>query len=501
MTNILCLIEHGANVWRKDCHDVTVVHVAALNGHTGAIRLLIEHGAEVDDLDSHIPTPLMLAAQNGHLETIHVLLKYGGSLNTPDDDGRLPLHAKGDHADVVKFLVKESGNVTAKNSNGDSVLHLTSCLELVTFLVEQGADINSRGLLGRTPLHVAAERGHLDTVKYLINKGADINSCNQIGFSILSSALEYGHAALVEALIERVCDLKLTNKPDPEGAVIMQSAATNGFTDVIKRLLAKGLSVDAIGRDGTTPLMVAARAGQYETVAFLLDRGANVNANALQRVEERSEWDSNCDDSGEEDGTIRVFSPFLWSLEAGHSEVAKLLIERGANTSDVRDKTTPLALEQLSGKGTLHYQKAKRGETLLISAVRRKNLDSVRWLLQQGEDVIEGDSLGDTALCCAITFIKHPEEVMEMCKLLLEFGADINVKNICSETPLLIATEFNVDNVAELLLELGCETKVKNKDSITPLLHSARHNNGKLTRICYSMVLGPVCLIRMISMG
>ena len=229
--------------------------------------------------------------------------------------------------------------------------------------------------------------------------------------------------------------------------------------------------------------MVAARAGQYETVAFLLDRGANVSANALQRVEERSEWGSNCDDSGEEDGTVRVVSPLLWSLEAGHSEVAKLLIERGANTSDVRDKTTPLALEQLSGKGTLHYQKAKRGEALLISAVRRKNLDSVRWLLQQGEDVIEGDSLGDTALCCAITFIKHPEEVMEMCKLLLEFGADINVKNICSETPLLIATEFNVDNVAELLLELGCETKVKNKDSITPLLHTARHNNGKLTRI------------------
>lgn len=217
----------------------------------------------------------------------------------------------------------------------------------------------------------------------------------------MSSALEYGHAGIVEALIESACDLKLTNKPDLECAVIMQSAATNGFTDVIKRLLAKGLSVDAIGRDGTTPVMVAARAGQYETVAFLLDR-ANVNANALQRVEERSEWDNNCDDSGEEDGTVRVVSPLLWSLEAGHSEVAKLLIERGANTSDVRDKTTPLALEQLSGKGTLHYQKAKRGETLLISAVRRKNLDSVRWLLQQGEEVIEGDSLGDTALCCAL---------------------------------------------------------------------------------------------------
>ena len=405
----------------------------------------------------------------------------------------MPLHhaAQGDHTDVVKFLVGRSGNVTAKTSYWNSLLHLTSCLELVMFLVEQGADLHARNCINRTPLHVAAGRGQLDTVNYLLNQGADINSRDQCGFSALTVAIEGCHAAIAEALIERGCDLSLTNEQDPEGADILALNARKGLANVIKLLLAKGFSVDTIGKEGKTPLMVAAGAENYETVEFLLDHGADINATA--HIVKRKSYDSDSKEEGE-DGAIRtkqirVVTPLVCALGTEHNDVAELLMKRGAET------TSPA---QLAGDDNIHLKNAEQGQGLLISAICRENLDFARFLLlRKGVDVNGRDSSGNTALCCALQFMKRPQLIMEMCKFLIAFGADINMKGIGSNSPLLIATELNIDNLAELLLELGCETQVGNDNSLSPV-HLRETTMENLLKCCFSAVLGPM-IIRMIK--
>ena len=488
ITNMLRLIELGADVWRGNYEEQNVLHLAAENGHTEALRLLLEHGISVNNTDCTSASPILVAAKNGHLQAIHLLLKHGGNLNSCDNKGWLPLHhaVKNQNTEVVKFLVECKGNVFAKTSDGDSVLHLTSRLELVSYLVEQGASIHARDNVGRSPLDVAAGTGQADTVNFLLNRGASINSRDQHGNSALTMAFEGSYATIAETLIERGCDLRLSNKEDPEGADILKSAARKGLTGVLQLLLARGLFVDAIGFDGKTPLMIAAEAGQYGAATFLLDQGASINAKA-QRAQV-SHRNSCSDDSEEEDGAFQTremedISPLICALEAGHGEVAKLLIERGADTSNLHsDNTSSLVLAQLCDRGNIEMQQDEGGETSLISAVCCNNLDSARFLLQRGEDVNGRNNSGNTALCCALQCIQDPFKVMEMSKLLIDFGADINARNNCSETPLLIATEYNVENVTELLLELGCEAKVRNGSSLSPVHLASRNNNGKLIK-------------------
>src|SRR5690242_5601993 len=93
-----------------------------------------------------------------------------------------------------------------------------------------------------TPLHLAAEMGHVEIAKLLLDNGADVNAVGIRGFTPL------------------------------------HSAAWSGRTDVAKVLIAHGANVNAGDENGETPLVWASGAGHTNTIILLLDSGADVNA-------------------------------------------------------------------------------------------------------------------------------------------------------------------------------------------------------------------------------
>ena len=509
--NVLRLIELGASVSKVNYEQTTALYLAAENGHTEAVRLLLEHGADAKQGNFYGMTPLMLAAQGGHLQVIQLLLKNGGNLSTPDEGGHLPLHyaAMGDQADVVKLILEKSGNAFTKASDGNTLLHLATRLELVQYLVEQGADIHATNSYGRTALHSAAEKGQFDTIKYLLNQGADINSLDASGCPPLFFAVDEGHTAACQVLIESGCELKLrTGDSADNSRDLFELASRKGLTEVLQLLLDRGFSdaVDTVNRCGETPLMNAVRAGHCDTVSFLLDHGADVNGRNASKVISATgngsdQRDSDCDDIEEDEHVCtkiygrQNITPLYCALEMGQSEVAKLLIERGADISksDSENNTlaglaakfcTPDVLQLLSDKKELHVDKLKHGRSLLLSAAYREDLNSIPLLVENGVNVNEKNSFGDTTLSCVLQLARSPNSAMEITKLLLKLGADINLKNDKFETPLQIACSVNLDKVAELLLEHGSQPNVKNAhDSYSPLHHAGQNDNANLVKI------------------
>ena len=177
-------------------------------------------------------------------------------------------------------------------------------------------------------------------------------------------------------------------------------------------------------------------------------------------------------------------------MEAGHTEVAKLLIERGADTSNTDGKDNSLAelaakhcsldiLQLLPDKRNVNLDKLEDGETLLTSATYREDFDTFTVLLEKGADVNARNRSGDTALSCVLQFAPR-SRAMELAKLLISHGADVHMRNDRGENPLQIACSINLDKIAEFLLELGCEPNVKNNFSYSPLHHATQNNNGKL---------------------
>ena len=65
---------------------------------------------------------------------------------------------------------------------------------------------------------------------------------------------------------------------DQQEYTFLHCAAEVGRLDVVKKMVAKGISVDIITSQGVTPLMLAARRGSWEVVQYLVGKGANVNA-------------------------------------------------------------------------------------------------------------------------------------------------------------------------------------------------------------------------------
>ena len=93
--------------------------------------------------------PLHLAAFNGDLEMVQVLLEYGVDVNCPNIYGSTPL-----------LYVSQSGHRNAPS--------------IARFLIERGADPNTRGSLGYTPLHEASVYGRTEIARLLIEHGANV---------------------------------------------------------------------------------------------------------------------------------------------------------------------------------------------------------------------------------------------------------------------------------------------------------------------------------------
>jgi len=129
-------------------------------------------------------TDIFEAAEKGTVEQVRnfVELLGGDCVNVKNDFGFTPLHraAENSNVDVLQYLVAQGANVNVKNLPGETPLHVAagrnSNVDVLRYLVAQGANVNVKNLADQTPLHLAARSNSIDVLKYLISQGADVNA-------------------------------------------------------------------------------------------------------------------------------------------------------------------------------------------------------------------------------------------------------------------------------------------------------------------------------------
>ncbi|KAL1502363.1 hypothetical protein ABEB36_007512 [Hypothenemus hampei] len=118
---------------------------------------------------------ILEAAEQGDLEVIKDLLSQDPSLiHATDKDKYTPLHRAcySNQLNVVKYLVHNGADISAKTEMNWEPLH--SCcqwshVECAAFLIQNGANVNALSEGGQTPLHIAASHGkNYDTVQLLL---------------------------------------------------------------------------------------------------------------------------------------------------------------------------------------------------------------------------------------------------------------------------------------------------------------------------------------------
>jgi ankyrin repeat protein len=242
---------------------------------------------------------LVDAAKAGDAAAVRALLQQKTDINAAEADGTTALHwaSYRDDRESTDLLIRAGANVNAANDLGVTPLYTASLnrsAAMVEKLLKAGANPNAALLLGETPLMIASRAGSPAVVELLLAKGANPNARAARGQTALMWAVSNEHPEVVKVLLAHGVDI-------------------HAKTDVWKQMVAvppHGLPEynRVIPQGGETALMFASRVGDLASAKLLVDAGANVN--------DADAW-------GVSATTLAAF--------AGFGELARFLLERGAD--------------------------------------------------------------------------------------------------------------------------------------------------------------------------
>ncbi len=487
------LLDLGLDPAQGDVEGNSALFLAAIYNHPDVVKLFVDRGASLDQrIFVTGETILHIKAQTGDTELVDFLLSLGADINAKRKDGFTPLHvaAQAGKKDMAKLLIESGAVIYSTDNKGRTPLHIAAeagLADMEALLLDNGAAIERGDKLGSTALHIAAREAHKDAVALLLEREADVNSKNKRGETPLHMAVMEDRSkprhiwnqnpiqktepepnpersAVVELLIEKGALIEGKTK---YGTTPLHVAAAAGQDYLVNLLLDKGADIEALDNNNRTPLFSAFEKDKSRTVKALLARNANINAKdnvgriplhvAAQAMHQdlvemllAKGTDVNMADANQ-------WTPLHSAAEKGSLGIAELLLAHGANATaaDIAQRT-PLHVAAQRGdvqlaklfvaNGANVNAKDRNGRTPIHAAAWEGHWGPVQVFIGEGADINVADANGFTPL-----HIAAEQGHTRMVKLLMSRGANVNLRNSEARTPLRIAEDAENKEVAALL--------------------------------------------------
>ncbi len=518
---------------KTDQYGATPLMYAAMRGYDRLAALLIEQGFDVNttgcaalsdktlDLETDGVSPLALAIRFGNVEMVRMLLAAGADETSYDAEGNPPVFSLVLYP--VDFFREYCGNKIADdhplfenkrkiislleqlnltNAEGYTVLMKSlfpmkfwytgfgegvspqKNLSITLELIERGADVNTIGNDGRSPLHQAVVTLE-EAARELVKAGADINAQDNEGNTPLMYACMQAKEETVLWLLKAGADYGIQNN---EGKTAEDMAAKKGYSRALEwmesddtllqacknnqkravQVILKRGGADLNERDEAcgTPLLYACQNNAPDIVKMLLDHGADVNI-----------------------GDQKNHMPLHFAAALGNLPIINMLIKAGADVNCTAEGgETPLMFMATKGKtaaalGFIKHPdvdvriRDNTGRTAVTYAIVARQQQLVKAFLPlMGAETDDADNAGNTMLHYAC-LCGQPEIV----KLLLQRNrAGINHANDSGETPLILAAGSANLVIVKLLLEAGAAADCSNIKGLTALHMAAAKGNAVL---------------------
>jgi len=444
------------------------------------------------------------AAMKGNKEAVRSLLQRKADVNAPQIDGTTALDwaVRADDLEMAELLIRAGANVSAANREGATPLLLATVngnAAMLEKLIKAGANPNAAlTKTGDTALMMAARTGKTDALKMLLDLGAQVNTKETWGdTTALMWAVSERHPAAVKMLVEHGADVNARSKFVPSttgrgfegttpvapksgqsaeehsGGLLtpLMFAAREGDVESARVLVAAGADVNATGGDGKDALGLALFNGSYEVASFLVDNHSKVNQADAQG-----------------------FTPLFWAVDRRNMETApnfpwmvttdplpliEKMLNAGANPNQIINNTPRARMREGSPRivfGTALMRAAFSGDLALVKLLVAHGADphivskdnETTLMAAAGTGFINGYSKGRSAA-----------ERLEVVKLLVDLGEDVNAADNYGITPLMVAAnmgelpiiQYLIDKCADLgAYDLGKKNDGSFGSSIEPLM-------------------------------
>jgi ankyrin repeat protein len=425
------LIDQKVNVNTPEADGTTALHWAAHNNDADLVDKLIQAGANSKVKNDFGATPMSEAAANSNTAIIEKLLKAGADPDSPGADGvtALMVVARSTNVAAARLLLEHGAHVNAKETQRDQTALMWASAErqgqMVKELIAHGADVNA----------------HTQTNEYAIQVSAEPRAGYRPagGLTALLYATREGCLECVQALKEGGANL---NQADPEGVTPLITAIWNQHYDTAAYLIKAGANVNKWDWWGRGPLWCAVdlntiphggrndgpsldETSSLQIIDMLLKAGANPNL----QLKLRPPYRNVPFDRGGDQVLSTGATPLLRASKAGDNPAAmRLLLEHHALVDlPNSDGVTPLMIAAGMGHGINPSRGRYQGDDDAALAVGI--------LLDAGADIHRRAGNGMNAVHSAAM-----KGWTATIRLLAERGAEVDIKDRDGKTPLDYAT-------------------------------------------------------------
>lgn len=437
----------------------TPLMIAAGNNKLDALKYLLERGADASKTNNYGYTALMIAAETGSFECLKALLNFKDCIvSAQNHSGANSLMIGIKYLEIVEILLNIT-DLSQEDENQANVLHYACSLgsfEVVHMVLDKIVlDLNKQDRFGETAVHKAIKRKKFDLVEFLIKYGADLKINDEKGLCGYHYIVIHDDSEIF---------LDKYNIPDELFPNILIQAAEFNRTKTLRIFLDKFWKLfhydNAISRSYIGVLLdKASFSGSLDCVKHLL------SSNSL-------------------DGNL-IETALLEALQGNSYECFRYIYEHIPKNIDLNiSKLLPTAIESGSEdacKLILEQQGTDPNgpdpETYLMVASANGNLEIIKLLVKYGADINRvHENLGSALIIAVVS--NH----VDIVRYLLEHGADLTLADENGYTPLICSAFYGN---YEAFNELYCKDQnihQKAKDGLTVFLAACTSSNVDLIK-------------------
>jgi len=381
---------------------VSPIEFAVSNNNKPMVIYLMDHGVSIDDAVSecfsskkteilkeiatkyHNYNSLLIGAfESNNIELIDFLLLEGADINHKDEKGN-----------SVLSYAAENGNIQ----------NLKMCIE------KYKQNINLQNNEGQTPLMLACNNKHIDAVNYLIGKGALLEIRDNNGQTALFYSVSDNTGQLFNSLIQS--NANAIAKDNSKSSVLMEATKKENHKIIEYYLLRNLIVHDKDNKSNSAFQYLIANNNHLSPIVLsFLDKGADINAKST--------------DNGK--------SLMYYAINSNSLSKIKELITLGASIQATNDK-------------------GFRPET--------DNAEVILYLIENNVDINMLDSRNQTFLCEAID-----ENNLELAHTLISKGANPNISCKYNETPLMLAIDKQNLTMVQLLVDNKADINAEDRSN------------------------------------